>query len=114
MSTNFFGIVQEAVKIRREIHSYPEPGFEVTETVKRIRAFLEAHASVNEFKPCAENGLVVDLIGRCSHQLHQEETPLQTVKLVALRADTDALPMTEGNHGLPYRSKNEGGAENAK
>ena len=29
---------------------------------------------------------------------------------MALRADTDALPMTEGNHHLPYRSKNEGSA----
>jgi metal-dependent amidase/aminoacylase/carboxypeptidase family protein len=29
---------------------------------------------------------------------------------VALRADTDALPMTEGNHHLPYRSRHEGSA----
>jgi hippurate hydrolase len=29
---------------------------------------------------------------------------------VALRADTDALPMAEGNHHLPYRSRRQGAA----
>jgi len=35
---------------------------------------------------------------------------LYSLSQVALRADTDALPMTEGNHLLPYRSRFEGAA----
>ena len=40
-------------------------GFNVAGTVSKIRSFLAKHASVGpaSMKTCAENGLVVDLVG---------------------------------------------------
>jgi hypothetical protein len=78
---------------RRDIHRYPEPGFEETRTQARIRAELES-AGLRP-RPFARTGLVADL-GRGGGAT------------IALRADIDCLRMTEENSGLPYRSERPG------
>lgn len=55
-----------------------------------------------QIKTCAITGLVVDIRGTAPAKADA------AVRCVALRSDLDALTMTEGNNGLPYRSKNQG------
>jgi len=113
---NVARVLEESVILRREIHADPETKFEVAGTVSKIRAFLSLNAGVKDESmfPCAENGLFVDLVGcgpadaAATAAAGTEVESLPPVAKVALRADTDALPMTEKNDHLPYRSKNEG------
>ncbi|CAG5087628.1 Putative uncharacterized protein yxeP [Thermobacillus xylanilyticus] len=78
------------VAIRRELHMHPELSLEEFETTRRIRGWLEeAGLSVQTFG--LKTGLVVDIEGA---------SPGPTV---ALRADIDALPVTEET-GLPFAS----------
>lgn len=85
---------QNIITKRREFHEYPELSFQEKETSKKIKAFYE---DLNmDVKPCGTGyGLIVDIDtgkkGKC----------------IALRADFDALPVTESN-GLPFQSKNKG------
>ena len=85
----------EIVALRREIHRHPEIGRKEFRTSKLIREKL-AEFGVNEIQspvPTAVIGLIHGGkgAGRC----------------VALRADIDALPVTEET-GLPYSSEEAG------
>ncbi|KAH8099005.1 IAA-amino acid conjugate hydrolase [Aureococcus anophagefferens] len=75
-------LVRRAVALRRELHAYPEPGFEEKETQRRIRAVLA--------------------------ELDKPPTDKNAVRCVALRSDMDALRMTEKNECLAHRSRHEG------
>ena len=92
--------------LRREIHANPEPGFEEKKTNALLRNMLTTLAGIPEsaFSNSAGTGLIVDLVGEGPGKA-PEGTAVRTI---ALRADMDALRMTEGNNGLPYRSSNEG------
>ena len=92
--------------LRREIHANPEPGFEETKTNALLRSMLTTLAGIPEsaFSDCAGTGLVVDMMGEGDFLAPAGAS----VRTIALRADMDALRMTEGNNGLPYRSANEG------
>jgi hypothetical protein len=107
MEESIANIIEKSVLLRRDLHAHPEPHFDVVETVQRIRKFLVDVAGVEEsqMQDCAENGLIVDLVGKAPAI---EGNSSDFVHNIALRADTDALPMTEKNHQLPYRSRNEG------
>ena len=78
-----------AVSIRRQLHQYPEVGFELDRTAALVRRELEAM----DITP-------TDRYGRCSlvADIGTGE------ELVLLRADMDALPVQEIND-LPYRSR---------
>ena len=91
--------------VRREIHANPEPGFEEYKTQALLKKLLIEFAGIPEsaIRACATTGLVADIKGTGP----ASPTP-GPVKVVALRADMDALRMTEGKNGLPYRSGNEG------
>ena len=80
------------------MHENAEIGFYEFQTQKNIIAFLK-HLGVKDtqIKKCAKTGLFVDLIGQ-----KKSKGPL---KLIAFRADIDALETFEGNQDLPYRSK---------
>ena len=69
-------------------------------TAAKVKEMLEA-AGVTSVRIMGGTGLVIDIVG---------EAPAmgEGKRAVALRADLDALPMTEENAGLEYRSKNTG------
>lgn len=84
----------EFIEVRRHLHAHPELSYQEFETSKFIQHKLSGYAI--PFEVMAQTG-VVGLI--------QGKNP--TKKIIALRADMDALPITEEND-IPYKSKNEG------
>lgn len=83
----------DLIDIRRWFHMYPETDFDVKETALQICTILEKSGIKGQITPC--NGVTALLTGNC-------EGPT-----VALRADMDALPVTEKN-SVPYKSRNIG------
>ena len=86
---------EEMTAWRRDIHAHPETAFEEVRTAglvaKRLRAWgIEVHEGI------AETGVVGVLRGRG-----------ESARAIGLRADMDALPMTEET-GLPYQSTEPG------
>jgi amidohydrolase len=80
----------ETISFRREIHMYPELGFQEKRTAKLVSEMLskwgyEVHTGI------AETGVLGIL--RCGEG-----------RVVALRADMDALPIQEENE-VPYKSR---------
>ncbi len=85
---------QETINNRQYLHAHPELSFEEYNTQKYIKLKLEEIGL--EPTEIAETGLVVCIEGK---------NP--TKKVVALRADIDALPIIETNE-IGYKSKNIG------
>ena len=85
---------RELSALRRELHRYPELGFEEHGTAERLRAWL-GERGLPSSAPLAETGFVVDVEGG---------RPGPTV---AYRADMDALPIHEATD-VPYRSQTPG------
>lgn len=91
LSKNIFN---EVVANRRHIHSHPELSFHEVETSAFVARKLD---KLNiSWERMAGNGLVALIKG---------EKPSDRV--IALRADMDALPIHEANN-VPYKSQNEG------
>ena len=86
----------ELVQIRRELHQHPEPGLEEHWTSAYICGLLDKWGISYEF-PVAGTGIVAVIQG-------QKPGAGNTV---ALRADMDALPLTEDS-SRPYCSLNPG------
>lgn len=84
-------IAQKVTDIRRDIHRHPETAYNEKRTASVISAFLKEIGVAHE--ACTETG-VVGLVGTGG-------------RTVALRADTDALPMPDLS-GLPYASEYKG------
>jgi amidohydrolase len=84
----------ELINIRRHLHANPELSFQEYETSKFVAEKLKSMGL--EPKSVANTGLVALIEGK---------NPAS--KVVALRADMDALPIVETND-VPYKSKNEG------
>ena len=82
--------------IRRDIHSYPELGFEEKRTCQKITSALKSIGLDKVRSPVAETGVVGLLSGKKGNG-----------KTVALRADIDALPIQEES-AVPYKSRNAG------
>lgn len=82
-----------AINVRRDLHRWPELGNEEYQTSQRVKDELEQMGI--PVSRMLETGLVA--------VIHQEETK----KVVALRADMDALPIQEGVP-LPYASLRKG------
>jgi len=85
-------IVQETF---RWLHRHPELSYEEVETTKRVREVLQEH-DVAVLDSSLKTGLVAEV-----------GTADSSGPVVALRADIDALPVTEET-GLPYASKTPG------
>lgn len=85
-------IYDEMVKIRREIHMNPELGDEEFETSKKIKEFLKKNNI--EFEEVINTGVVATIYNGEG-------------KVIATRADIDALPIFEEND-IEYKSKNIG------
>jgi len=87
-------IFNDVVANRRHLHAHPELSFHETNTSAFIAGKLDELGLT--YQRMADNGLVA---------LIQGEKPSGNV--VALRADMDALPITEANE-VPYKSQNTG------
>ncbi|MDQ0508506.1 amidohydrolase [Peptoniphilus ivorii] len=87
-------IAEEIRAVYRHLHAHPELSGEEAETARFLKSELEALGP--EVKDYGQHALSIDIVG--------EGGP---GRLVAIRADTDALPILEET-GLSYRSKNEG------
>jgi amidohydrolase len=87
-------IFNEVVANRRYLHSHPELSFNEVETSAYVAKKLDELGL--EYHRMAENGLVALIKG---------DKPSD--KVVALRADMDALPITEAND-VSYKSQNTG------
>ncbi|MCR4943062.1 MAG: amidohydrolase [Clostridium sp.] len=96
---NFFNeannIKDELIRIRRDIHKHPELGFEEERTSKLIKDFL-----TNEKIPYIETA-ITGICAVIKGELKGKE------KVIALRADMDALPLKEKND-ISYKSIYEG------
>ncbi|WP_019555075.1 amidohydrolase [Propionispira raffinosivorans] len=88
------GIEQEVRKWRRHFHRFPELSFQEEKTAKFIFDRLQSFGYVSVSKP-TKTSVVASLKGRLPG------------KIIALRADIDALPITEENQ-VEYRSQKEG------
>jgi len=87
-------IFNDVVANRRHLHANPELSFHETQTSAFIAGKLDELGLT--YQRMADNGLVALITG---------DKPSGNV--VALRADMDALPITEANE-VPYRSQNTG------
>ena len=81
------------INLRRTFHQYPELSFEEVETSKRIKAELDKMQI--PYQSMAGTGIVATIKGNAPG------------KCIALRADMDALKVTECTDAL-YASQNEG------
>lgn len=84
----------EFIKIRQHLHANPELSYQEFETSKFIQSYLKEMGI--PFKVIATTGVVGLIKGKNPDS-----------RVVALRADMDALPIKEEND-IPYKSKNEG------
>ncbi len=84
----------EFVQIRRHLHAHPELSYQEFETSAFVQQKLTEWGIPFEIK--AQTGVVGLLQGKNPEK-----------RIIALRADMDALPITEAND-VPYKSKNEG------
>lgn len=84
----------EVVATRRHLHANPELSFQEFETSKFIKKKLDDYGI--EHHAIAETGIIAIIKGNNPDK-----------KVIALRADIDALPIVEANE-VPYKSRNEG------
>ena len=109
----------EVVAIRRQLHQHPELSFCEKDTAELIKRCL-ASKNIEYQSDIAGNGVVATIIGKSSFRAKSrnllqsnEISPLRyapvemTERVIALRADMDALPIQETTD-LPYRSVNDG------
>jgi amidohydrolase len=89
-----FKIKEEIIKVRREIHANPELGFEEWETARLVADYLRSLGLEVE-EGIAKTGVVGFLEGK------------NRDKVIAIRADMDALPIKEQNE-CEYKSQTEG------
>lgn len=87
-------IANELIDIRRDLHRHPELGFQEVRTSGKIQSFLE-NLGVSYRTGYGKTG-VTALIN-----------PEAAGRLVGIRGDIDALPITEES-GLPFISENPG------
>ncbi len=86
-------VIEHATAIRHDLHRHPETKYQENRTAEKVRQELtRLHIP---WKPCAGTGTIARLAE------HKKG------KHIALRADLDALPLTELT-GLPYASCHDG------
>lgn len=78
------------IKLRRNIHQYPELGWEERHTAETVENFLSKLNITH--RRVAETGVIADIPGESSSPI------------IMLRADLDALPIHEKTN-LPFKSK---------
>ena len=84
----------ELIEFRRDLHAHPELAFNEHRTTRRVASRLAAAGLRPVILPKG-TGMLVDI--------GSEQVPYTERPVVALRADMDALPMTD-DKDVPYRS----------
>jgi len=84
-------------ELRRHLHMNPELSFQEFNTAAWVEDYLQKKLGLKTQR-LANTGVVALIEGKGK----------EGNKVVGLRADMDALPITEVNDGRPYRSLNEG------
>ena len=87
----------EAVEWRRDFHAHPELGYQETRTAARVAELLREFGLEDVKEHIGGNGVTA--------LIHGAKPGIQ--KVLALRADMDALPVTEET-GLDFTSQNAG------
>ena len=91
--------LSEIIAIRRHLHAHPELSFEEFQTSNYIVSKLkEYHISFNQ--GIVKTGITALVVGT-------KTTDSSNKRCIALRADMDALPITEENH-VVYKSQSTG------
>lgn len=85
---------EKMVAFRRDLHRNPELSWQEIRTTNRVVTELERMGIA--YRRMEPTGVVAELVGN------------RNGKTVALRADMDALPVSELSEGLSYRSENDG------
>lgn len=86
---------QEMIQIRRYLHQYPELSFQESNTAEYIKSFYQ-NKDVSLTQPVSDaHAIIVEIKGG------------QPGKTIGLRADFDALPISEETE-VPFKSQNEG------
>lgn len=96
----------EVVALRRQLHQHPELSFCEKETSELVKRCL-ASKNIEFQSEIAGTGIVATIKGESSSAGDISASPEMTGKVIALRADMDALPIQETTD-LPFRSVNEG------
>ena len=86
---------QEVIAVRRHLHAHPELSFKEVETAAFVAEKLK-EIGITEIESKANTGWSALIRGKNPEK-----------KVVALRADMDALPIIEANE-VPYKSQNPG------
>lgn len=89
-------------QIRRRLHQHPELGTMEYETGAIIREYLDEWGIPYQY-PCADTGIVALVEGKGTETAEKSNQG----KTIGIRADIDALPMTEDD-SRPYCSKHPG------
>jgi amidohydrolase len=90
-------LVPDLVRMRRDLHQHPEPGFEEARTAARVAEWLSTCDGIRVRTGVARTGVVADIGVATGPGPH-----------ILLRADMDALRVQEENPHLEYRSVNPG------
>ncbi|KAF0684662.1 Aste57867_23382 [Aphanomyces stellatus] len=103
----FSALFDRLVDLRKYFHTHPELSFQETSTQQTLKTFLvdEAQIPERDIHVAAGTGLVVNIFGPIA-----PDQPTPAIQCVAFRGDMDALPMTEENTHLPYKSTRAGAA----
>ncbi len=100
-------IFNDLVSVRRHLHQNPELSFQEFHTAEYLASFLEKE-NIPFKKGIAKTGIVALIKGtKPSSPFSSGEGAGGEAKVVALRADMDALPILETNK-IEYKSKNDG------
>ena len=84
------------VRIRRELHTHPELGWELDRTAALVLRELDGIGIPYEFGKYGRNSIVATV------------NPEKTGFTIGIRGDMDALPIQEKNEDKPYRSQTPG------
>ncbi|MCP3904480.1 MAG: amidohydrolase [Planctomycetes bacterium] len=87
-------LFDELVTVRRDLHQHPELSWDEVRTAERVCAFLDRYG-VSYRNAIGRTGVIAEIPGATD------------APFVALRADMDALPITEET-GLPFASIHDG------
>jgi metal-dependent amidase/aminoacylase/carboxypeptidase family protein len=86
----------ELTAFRRDLHAHPELGFEEVYTAARVAGALKASGVDEVHTGIGKTGVVGVIHGRDNRGTWIRDATGQT-QAIGLRADMDALPMTEHN-----------------